>query len=123
MTQHMPELEQSYAKHTKLVPLFHFFLFPLILLTLIGSLVNLYHSLGDHERIYNASLITAISVVLLLLSFFARIFALTVKQIVGLRFASDSEFVDLARKAAEGNLSPDTIKNSVKFWRPDHDRL
>jgi hypothetical protein len=146
----MPEQEQSYAKHTKLVPLFHFFLLPLILLTLVGSLVNLYHSLGDHERIYNASLITAISVALLLLGFLARVFALTaqdrairaeenmrhyllagrpldtrltVKQIVGLRFASDTEFVDLARKAAEGGISPDAIKKSVKFWRPDHDRL
>ena len=27
---------------------------------------------------------------------------LTIKQIVGLRFASDAEFVELARKAAEG---------------------
>ena len=142
--------EQSYAKHTKIVPPFHYFLLPLIFLTLIGSLVNLYHSLGDHERIYNASLITSISVILLLLGFFARIFALgaqdrairaeenmrhyllagrpldtrlTVKQIIGLRFASDSEFVDLARKAAERNMSPGDIKKSVKFWRPDHDRL
>jgi hypothetical protein len=142
--------EQSYAKHTKWVPLFHFFLLPLILFTLIGSLVNLYHSLGDHERIYNASLITAISVALVPLSFFARLFALTsqdrairaeenmrhyllagrpldtrltVKQIVGLRFASDSEFVDLACKAAEGSMSPGDIKKSVKFWRADHDRL
>jgi hypothetical protein len=142
--------EQNYARHTKIVPLFHYFLLPLIFLTLIGSLVNLYHSLGDHERIYNASLITSISVILLLLGFFARIFALraqdrairaeenmrhyllagrpldtrlTVKQIIGLRFASDSEFVDLARQAAERNMSPDDIKKSVKFWRADHDRL
>jgi L-cystine uptake protein TcyP (sodium:dicarboxylate symporter family) len=142
--------EQNYANHTKWVPLFHFFLMPLIFLTLIGSLVNLYHSLGDHERIYNASLITALSVALFFAALLARIFALTaqdrairaeenmrhyllagrpldtrltVKQIVGLRFASDNEFVDLARKAAEGNLSSGEIKKSIKSWRPDHDRL
>jgi len=47
---------------------------------------------------------------------------LTIKQIVGLRFASDAEFVELARKAAEGSMSPDEIKKSVKNWRADHDR-
>jgi hypothetical protein len=48
---------------------------------------------------------------------------LTVKQIVGLRFASDGEFVELARKAAEEGLPQDTIKKSVKSWRADHDRV
>jgi hypothetical protein len=48
---------------------------------------------------------------------------LTVKQIVGLRFASDAEFVELARKAAEEGLSPDAIKKSIKTWRPDHYRV
>ena len=37
--------------------------------------------------------------------------------------SSDQEFVDLARKAAENGMSPDDIKKSVKFWRPDHDRV
>jgi len=142
--------EQSYAKHAKFVPMFHFVLSSIILLSFIGSLVNLWQSLGDHERLYNASLITALSVALLLLFFFTRSFAmgvqdrairaeenlrhlaltgklldprLTVKQIVGLRFASDAEFVDLARKAAAGSMSPDEIKQSVKNWRVDHDRV
>ena len=48
---------------------------------------------------------------------------LTMQQIVGLRFASDAEFPELARKAAEENLSLDAIKRAVKSWRPDHDRL
>lgn len=142
--------EQSYAKHAKFVPGFHFVLGPIILLTLIGSFVNLWQSLGDHERLYNASLITAISVALFLLFVFARSFAvgvqdrairaeenlrhftltgkrldprLTIRQIVGLRFASDAEFVELARKAAEEGLMPDAIKKSVTSWRADHDRV
>ena len=142
--------EQSYAKHAKFVPGFHFVLGPIILLTLIGSFVNLWQSLGDHERLYNASLITAISVALFLLFVFARSFAvgvqdrairaeenlrhftltgkrldprLTIRQIVGLRFASDAEFVELARKAAEEGMMPDAIKKSVTSWRADHDRV
>jgi len=142
--------EQSYAKHAKFVPMFHYVLSGIIVLTFIGSLVNLGRSLGDHKRIYNASLITAITVALVLLFYFTRTFAmgvqdrairaeenlrhvaltgklldprLTMKQIVALRFASDSEFAELARKAAEGSMPPNEIKKSVKNWRADQDRV
>ena len=142
--------EQSYAKHAKFVPMFHFVLFGIIALSLIGSFVNLWQSWGDHQRLYSASLITALSVAMLLLFFFARTFAmgvqdrairaeenlrhyaltgklldprLTLRQIVGLRFASDAEFVDLARKAAEESMPMNAIKQSVKNWRADHDRV
>jgi hypothetical protein len=142
--------EQSYAKHAMFVPMFHFVLSAILLLSFLGSLVNLWQSLGDHERLYNASLITAISVALLMLFIFTRNFALgvqdrairaeenlrhfaltgerldprlSIKQIVGLRFASDAEFVELARKAAAEGLPQDAIKRSVKTWRADHDRI
>ena len=142
--------EQSYAKHAKFVPLYHQVLFGIILLTLIGSLVNLFLSMGNHNRLYNAALITAISFALALFFVFVRVFPLkaqdrairaeenlrhyvltgklldsklTIKQIVGLRFASDAEFPELARKAAAEGLSPDDIKKSVRNWRADHDRL
>ena len=48
---------------------------------------------------------------------------LTVKQIVGLRFASDAEFPELARKAADTGMSLDEIKKSVKNWRADNNRV
>ena len=142
--------EQSYAKHAKFVPMFHYVLFGIIVVTFIGSFVNLWQSWGDHERIYSASLIVAISVALVLLFAFTRTFPmgvqdrairaeenlrhfaltgklldprLTIKQIVGLRFASDGEFAELARKAAEGSMPQDEIKKSVKSWRADHDRV
>lgn len=142
--------EQSYAKHAKFVPMYHGVLFGIIVLTLIGSIVNLVKSQGDHERLYNAALILAISLALVLLFGFARVFPLkaqdrairaeenlrhyvlsgklldrrlTVKQIVGLRFASDEEFVALAKKAADESMTPDAIKKSVQSWRSDHDRL
>ena len=142
--------EQSYAKHAKYVPLYHGVLFGIIFLTLIGSVVNLLHSMDDHSRLYNASLITAISFALVLLFLFCRVFQLkaqdrairaeenlrhyvlagnlldkrlSVKQIVALRFASDGEFVALAQKAANESMTPDAIKRAVKSWRADTDRL
>ena len=126
--------------------MFHFILFPLLLLTLIGSCVNLYQSWGDHARIYSASLIVVLSFCVLILMFFCRIFALkaqdrairaeenlrhfaltgklldprlTIRQIIGLRFASDDEFVSLAQEAADKSLAADAIKQAVKKWRAD----
>jgi hypothetical protein len=142
--------EQSYAKHAKVDPLYHRVLFPLLLLIFIGSMVNLYQSLGDHSRLYNASLIAALSLALVVASLYARIYPLkaqdrairaeenlrhfvltgklldprlTVKQIVALRFASDTEFPALAAKAAADGTEPKAIKQSIRTWRADHDRL
>ena len=141
---------QNYSNHRRFVPLFHFVLFGLIVLTFIGSIVNLYHSLGDHQRIYSASLIVVIMICLLLLFFFCRIFALkaqdrairaeenfrhyvntgklldpklTIRQIIALRFASDREFVALAQKAAAESLSENAIKKAIKNWRADTYRV
>lgn len=142
--------QQSYAKHARIVPGFHGVLLGLLLLILIGSLVNLYRSVGDHERIYSASLIAAMSFAMFPLAFYARIFPLRaqdrairaeenlrhfaqtgklldprlgIQQIIGLRFASDAEFPALARRAAEEGMTPDAIKKSVKDWRADSHRV
>jgi small-conductance mechanosensitive channel len=140
---------QSYANHRRFVPLFHGVLFLLIVLTLIGSLVNLYFAHTNYQHFHNAALIFLVTVCLLFLFFFCRNFPLkvqdrairaeenlrhfvltgktldprlTISQIIGLRFASDEEFAALAKKAADENLSGDQIKRSVKNWRPDHHR-
>ena len=141
---------QNYSNHHQFVFGFHRVLFPILVLTLIGSVVNLYESWGDHQRLYSAALIVVLVITGLLTAVLARIFALTaqdrairaeenlrhfvltgklldprltMRQIVALRFASDGEFVALAQQAAEHNLEPDAIKKAVKQWRPDTDRV
>jgi hypothetical protein len=53
----------------------------------------------------------------------ARIGELTTEQLVGLRFAPDSELAGLAKRALEEKLSRKAIKESIKEWRPDYARI
>jgi len=142
--------QQNYANHRRLVPAFHAVLLGILVLTLIGSLVNLYKSFGDHERLYNAALIVVLVVTSLMLFVFCRAFPikaqdrairaeenlrhyvltgklldprLSVGQIVALRFAGDDEFPALAVRAAQESLSPDTIKRTIQNWRADTHRV
>ena len=141
---------QNYANHRQTVPVFHYFLFPLLVLTFIGSCVNLYSSWGDHTRLYSASLIVVLSFCVLLLMFLCRMFAvkaqdrairveenlrhfvltgklldarLTIRQVIALRFASDEEFVALSQEASEKNLAADAIKQAVRKWKADTYRV
>lgn len=142
--------EQSYANHAQFVTGYHKALVPLLLITIIGAIYNLAQSFHDHSRLYNASLIVALSILVLILAFFARTFALKAQdrairaeenlrhyvltgrlldarlsalQIVALRFASDDEFVALAQRAANENLAPKDIKQAIRTWRADHYRV
>jgi Family of unknown function (DUF6526) len=141
---------QNYSNHVRTVPGFHFVLSGLILLTLIGSFVNLYKSWGDHERLYSAALIVALTACCCLLWAYTRIFPLkaqdrairaeenlrhfvltgklldprlSMRQIVALRFAPDDEFVPLAQKAAASNMPAADIKRAIRNWKADDYRV
>jgi Family of unknown function (DUF6526) len=45
---------------------------------------------------------------------------LKIGQIVALRFASDEEYLALAKRAIQENISHDDIKQAIKTWRPDY---
>jgi Family of unknown function (DUF6526) len=142
-------VEQSYANHRRLVPLYHYILALVLIVTIIGAAVNLFESFGT-ENLYSASLILVISVTLLVMAYLLRSFPLaaqdrairveenlrhfaltgklmdprvTLRQIIGLRFASDEEFLELVRRATEESLSEDDIKRAIKNWRADHWRV
>ena len=141
---------QTYANHRRFVPLYHVVLNGVLFLTLIGSAVNLYESLGDHQRLYSAALILVLTAATLMLSIFCRVFALKAQdrairaeenlrhfvlagkllppgldtlQVVALRFACDGEFLALAERAAKEGLKPDDIKRAVQNWRADTHRV
>ena len=141
---------QNYQNHRRYIVGYHIVLFGILVLTQVGTIVNLIECLGNHETLYSASLLVVLNWCLIMSFFYMRIFALkaqdrairaeenlrhlaltgklldsrlTVRQIVGLRFASNDEFVALAKRAAEENLSEDAIKREVKSWRADWHRV
>ncbi|HLY69692.1 MAG TPA: DUF6526 family protein [Puia sp.] len=48
---------------------------------------------------------------------------LTKGQLIALRFADDSEYVTLSKKAINENLSPKAVKEAINKWRADHHRI
>ncbi len=48
---------------------------------------------------------------------------LTMAQLVATRFASDEELAALIERAAKENLSPKAIKESIKNWTADENRV
>lgn len=122
--------EQDFENHTKFVPLFHVYVLGVLALNFLWSLY--------HWKMLGFSLDGLVSILLasalVLLAFFARIFALTVQdrvirleerlryervlpgdlrprvgelslsQIVSMRFASDAELPALARKVLDEKL-------------------
>ena len=142
--------EQNYKNHARFVPGYHFVLTALAGLGLLASLWNLFRAMQRGEGRYESVLILIIVVAVGLLTWYVRVFPLkaqdrairaeenlrhyilagklldprlTIRQIIGLRFASDEEFVELARRAAEESLSEKEIKRGVKKWRADEYRV
>ena len=68
--------EQSYAKHAKFVPLFHFVLFGLIALAFIGSLWNFYNHMYVSGQRTTCGLLVMVTFAMILQFFFSRIFPL-----------------------------------------------
>jgi hypothetical protein len=138
---------QNFKNHAQLVPGYHGVLFLLVVGTLIGAVINVLDV--PEEGLYSASLIIALTIAVLLAAFYARVFSLkaqdrairaeenfrhfvltgkpldsklTMRQIIGLRFASDEEFPALCARAGAEGMTEKEIKQAVKNWRADHDR-
>lgn len=145
--------DQSIQNHARWVPLYHFVtMIGGVGLLLVFGLVLFFlpdYILRDCLGVIVPALILYVGILLGLIGYFARAFALraqdrgiraeenfryfaltgkrldariTMAQIIALRFAGDDEFPALADKAAAENLSPGAIKHHIKNWRPDHHR-
>ena len=140
--------EQNFKNHSRYIILWTF-ITPLILLAILGgSIVNLI--LADTHTHYSAALILLISVVLIIIYWYARVFALKAQdrairaeenlrhfiltgkpfdrnlrlsQIIALRFAPDDVFPELAKKAIEQKLSSKEIKTAIQKWKAEHHRV
>ena len=140
---------QTFANHTRWHPAFHFFVLPVMLINFIWSIVRFVMSPGR-----NSGWWIVVSLALLVLTFFVRTnslkvqdriirleeklryqqvlspavvqrsSALTLGQIVALRFAGDDELEELVSAAATGKLAkPKHIKQAIKNWRADTFRV
>lgn len=142
----MAEKTQSLQNHTRTVPIFHFFVLPVLGINLVSAIVRLVRHPGLQSVI---GLLVALALVLLALS--ARMFAntvqdrvirlemrlrlqqvlpqdlkaripeFTVNQLVALRFAGDAELPELARKVLDEKLTDrKSIKKLIRNWQPDY---
>ncbi|MGB8261599.1 MAG: DUF6526 family protein [Terracidiphilus sp.] len=141
--------QQNLKNHGRLDPSFHFFLFFVLVANLIVAIVHA----AMHAGHFYAWWLVVLSLSAFVLYFKIRLYPLKVQdrvirmeerlrlqalapaewhtqiyrltedQLIGLRFASDDEVVELAKQALEHNLTRKQIKERIKGWRPDNWRI
>lgn len=140
--------KQNLSNHSRQHPLYHYIIVPLSLVLIPATGYQLAVSFSvDHLILFCAALL------LHLIAFIARDYAkknqdriiraelrlryfrltgkdsqpieekLTKDQLVALRFADDSQFMDFLHAADLSSLSPTQIKQQIKNWRPDMMRV
>jgi hypothetical protein len=142
--------EQNYKNHGRMVTGFHYVLSGIILVIFIMSLVNLYQEIQAGEGLLEPLMFIFLTVAILLGAWYTRSFPLKAQdrairaeenfrhyiltgkpldsnlrlgQIIALRFAPDAEFVSLAQKAVSENLGNKAIKEQIKNWKEDNNRV
>ncbi|HEV2491300.1 MAG TPA: DUF6526 family protein [Candidatus Acidoferrales bacterium] len=139
--------EQNFANHVRVVPPFHMVALPILLMNFLWAIYRLVHTWFS----FDALVALLLAIALILVALFARMFALTVQdrvirlemrqrmerllpadlktrfdeftvsQLVALRFASDAELPELARRVlAEKIEDRKAIKRMIKTWKPDY---
>jgi hypothetical protein len=137
---------QNFQNHTRVVPLYHMFVFGVFLINLGTSIYRLV-KFGSWISLVNF----LVALALIVLFFYVRVFVLSVQdrvirlemrlrlaellpadlrpripefslgQLVALRFACDAELPALARKVLDEKLSDSkAIKRLVKDWQADY---
>ena len=142
--------EQNFKNHSRFVPLFHFVAFTAAIFPLVSGVIRFVKAVGEGSGRLQAAQYISLAFAVVLALWFARVFALKAQdrairaeenfrhfiatgkpldshlrmsQIIGLRFAGDNEFVALAKKAVDENLSQKQIKEAVTNWKTDNNRV
>jgi hypothetical protein len=141
-------MEQNFANHTKLVPLFHFFVLPIFALDMIWCIVRFVRHVSVDNLISMLLLIALFTFAGLSRTFALkvqdrvirlemrlrlleilpaelrpRISELTIRQLIALRFASDQEMTALVQKVLSEKIKDGkTIKSLVQNWQADNAR-
>ena len=140
---------QTYQNHTRWVTGFHFVTLPILALNLVWNLYRLITSFS-FETVVGLLLAFALALGIVYARTFAlvaqdrvirleermrmhtllpddlkpRINEFTTSQLIALRFASDGELPDLARKVLDEKIAErKPIKEAIKTWRPDYQRV
>jgi hypothetical protein len=140
---------QNYSNHKRYVLMYHLVTFSIAVLLFISSIYYTISEAVNGTSMKPGLFLFLISLVLLSLFFYTREFAmraqdrairaeenfrhylltgkpfdskLTMRQIIALRFASDEELPELAKRALDSNMSEEDIKKAIKNWRGDYHR-
>ena len=145
----MAERAQSYKSHRKYVPVYHFFVLPVLLINIVAEAIRF----GDNRTLYQFRMLV-VAVALAVLAFVVRTMVARVQdrvirleerarlgsllpeelhgridelkpsQLVALRFAADEEIPGLVRRIFDGELTKaEQIKKDIRTWRPDYLRM
>ena len=145
----MPQTEQNYKNHARLLPPFHFFVLPVFFVNLLYSVTLAWGnpSFGTGFGVLVALALLTIAVLARLMVLKAQdrvirlemrlrlrevlppdmhgqINQLTPEHMIGLRFAGDAELPELVRQALAGTLATTkSVKEAVKDWQGDYLRV
>ena len=144
----MSATPQAYANHRRVFPLYHFFALPVLAINVIVAVADLVETPSLHAAwwlLVSAALAAGLLAsrastlivqnrlighemrlrltAILLPELRPHIGELTLRQIIGLRFASDTEMPALVRRCLDGELTTaDDVKRQIRDWRPDYVR-
>ena len=140
---------QNFKNHAQYVKGFHFTLIPILFICFILSVVNIFWHTND-GLLMICLFIPLMFLFMIWLALLARTFALkaqnrairaeenlryfvlngklyppalTLGQVIALRFAPDDELLALTDRAIVENLSPKEIKMAVLNWKGDYHRV
>lgn len=143
-------MEQNYKNHSQIVPFYHYVTYFFVVASIGFAFMNVGRNWNNLNARYGALALCMLSLGLLLITFYARNFALKAQdrairaeenmrhyvltgkpldpnlrmgQIIALRFAKDSQFIALAEKAVREKMRAKEIKQAILDWRADHYRV